>query len=188
MYSWGHLVVPYTEELISRPFLDENSIWQLFWDRVDPWPATVCLFSRPLSLLYWISMICQVPGGWQGIFRWPIMNAKSKWIKFDSRDVDQNCNDFMMRTWMVWWSRMTSRCSTSTWCTSSPCRSTSSWRRWRRMTLPMRLENIIENDQIHLTWCSTKWGLFDYRDIIGLEVLDDFKMLNINMVHVITMY
>ena len=25
-YSWGHLVVPYTEELISRPFLDENSI------------------------------------------------------------------------------------------------------------------------------------------------------------------
>ena len=51
----------------------------------------------------------------------------------------------------------------------------------------MRLENIIENDQIHLTWCSTKWGLFDYRDIIGLEVLDDFKMLNINMVQVITM-
>ena len=26
VYSWGHLVVPYTEELISRPFLDENSI------------------------------------------------------------------------------------------------------------------------------------------------------------------
>ena len=51
----------------------------------------------------------------------------------------------------------------------------------------MRLENIIENDQIHLTWCLTKWGLFDYRDIIGLEVLDDFKMLNINMVQVITM-
>ena len=25
-YSWGHLVVPYTEELISRQFLDENSI------------------------------------------------------------------------------------------------------------------------------------------------------------------
>ena len=56
------------------------------------------------------------------------------------------------------------------------------------MTLPMRLENIIENDQIHLTCCLTKWGLFDYRDIIGLEVLDDFKMLNINMVHVITMH
>ena len=29
-YSWGHLVVPNTEELISRPFLDENSIRQLF--------------------------------------------------------------------------------------------------------------------------------------------------------------
>ena len=26
IYSWGHLVVPYKEELISRPFLDENSI------------------------------------------------------------------------------------------------------------------------------------------------------------------
>ena len=26
IYSWGHLVVPYTEELISRPFLDDNSI------------------------------------------------------------------------------------------------------------------------------------------------------------------
>ena len=50
-YSWGHLVVPYTEELISRLFLVENSIWQLFWDRVDPWPAAGC-FSRPLSLLY----------------------------------------------------------------------------------------------------------------------------------------
>ena len=27
-------------------------------------------FSRPLSLLYWFSQICQVPVGWQGIFRW----------------------------------------------------------------------------------------------------------------------
>ena len=42
--SWGHLVVPYTEELISRPFLDENSIWRLIWDRVDPWPAAGCFF------------------------------------------------------------------------------------------------------------------------------------------------
>ena len=25
-------------------------------------------FPRPLSLLYWILLICQVPGGWQGIF------------------------------------------------------------------------------------------------------------------------
>ena len=43
------------------------------------------------------------------------MNAKSKWIKSDLRDVDQNCNDLMMRTWMVWRSWMTSRCLT--WCT-----------------------------------------------------------------------
>ena len=50
----------------------------------------------------------------------------------------------------------------------------------------MRLE-IIENDQIHFTWYLSKCGLFDDRDMDGLEVLDDFKMLNINMVRVITM-
>ena len=50
----------------------------------------------------------------------------------------------------------------------------------------MRLE-IIKNDQIHYTWYLSKCGLFDDRDMDGLEVLDDFKMLNINMVHVITM-
>ena len=50
----------------------------------------------------------------------------------------------------------------------------------------MRLE-IIKNDQIHFTWYLFKCGLFDDRDMDGLEVLDDFKMLNINMVHVITM-
>ena len=50
----------------------------------------------------------------------------------------------------------------------------------------MRLE-IIENDQIHFTWYLSKCGLFDDRDMDGLEVLDDFKRLNINMVHVITM-
>ena len=76
-YSCPNLVVSYTEELISRPFLDENSIWQLFWDRVDPWPAAGCFYSRPLSLLYWISLNCQVPWGWHCIFRWIcLQNAK----------------------------------------------------------------------------------------------------------------
>ena len=39
--SWGTwLVVPNTEELISRPFLDENSIRQLFWGRgIAPAPT-----------------------------------------------------------------------------------------------------------------------------------------------------
>ena len=50
----------------------------------------------------------------------------------------------------------------------------------------MRLE-IIKNDQIHFTWYLSKCKLFDDRDMDGLEVLDDFKMLNINMVQVITM-
>ena len=93
-YSWGHLVVPYTEELISRPFLDENSIWRLFWDRVDPWPAAGCFFSRPLSLLYWISLNCQVPWGWHCIFRWIcLQNAKMDFfptvlIAFPKTDLD----------------------------------------------------------------------------------------------------
>ena len=50
----------------------------------------------------------------------------------------------------------------------------------------MRLE-IIKKDQIHFTWYMSKCGLFDDRDMDGLEVLDYFKMLNINMVQVITM-
>ena len=50
----------------------------------------------------------------------------------------------------------------------------------------MRLE-IIKKDQIHLTWYLSKWGLFDDWDMDGLEVLDDFKMLNINMQVDITM-
>ena len=93
-YSWGHLVVPYTEELISRPFLDENSIWRLFWDRVDPWPAAGCFYSRPLSLLYWISLNCQVPWGWHCIFRWIcLQNAKMDFfptvlIAFPKTDLD----------------------------------------------------------------------------------------------------
>ena len=50
-YSWSHLVVTYTEELISRSFQDENQIWQLFWVRVDPWSAARWSFFHPLSLL-----------------------------------------------------------------------------------------------------------------------------------------
>ena len=35
-------------------------------------PLACCwmFFSRPLSLLYWISLNCQVPWGWHCIFRW----------------------------------------------------------------------------------------------------------------------
>ena len=43
------------------------------------WPLACCwmFFSRPLSLLYWISLNCQVPWGWHCIFRWIcLQNAK----------------------------------------------------------------------------------------------------------------
>ena len=42
-------------------------------------PLACCwmFFSRPLSLLYWISLNCQVPWGWHCIFRWIcLQNAK----------------------------------------------------------------------------------------------------------------
>ena len=61
VYSWGHLVVPNTEELISRPFLDENSIWQLFWDRVNPWPATGGLALLQLQLCLQLQQNTMVP-------------------------------------------------------------------------------------------------------------------------------
>ena len=52
------------------------------------------------------------------------------WFKcglFDDRDLD----GLEVRVWL-----QGPRCLTSRWRTSSPCRSTSSWRRWRRKGLP----------------------------------------------------
>ena len=45
------IVLPKMEELISQPFLDENSIWKLFWDRVDLWNGVggVSLLQAPFS-------------------------------------------------------------------------------------------------------------------------------------------
>ena len=69
--SWRHLVVPYTEELISRLFLGENSIWQLFWDHVDPWPATVCFFPPSVTFVLVFTDWPSHRGlGWQGILWW----------------------------------------------------------------------------------------------------------------------
>ena len=75
-YSWGHLVVPYTEELISRPFLDENSIRQLFWDHLNPWPATGGFFPRPLSLLFCLSEVCCAHRSFSRGF----LQKRPKWI------------------------------------------------------------------------------------------------------------
>ena len=51
-------------------------------------------FPRPLSLLYWISLNCQVPWGWHCIFRWIcLQNAKMDFfptvlIAFPKTDLD----------------------------------------------------------------------------------------------------
>ena len=45
----------------------------------------------------------------------------------------------------------------------------------------------VKMDQIWLAWCWPKLQWFNDEDMDGLEVLDDFKVPNINMVHVITM-
>ena len=59
-------------------------------------PLACCwmFFSRPLSLLYWISLNCQVPWGWHCIFRWIcLQNAKMDFfptvlIAFPKTDLD----------------------------------------------------------------------------------------------------
>ena len=45
----------------------------------------------------------------------------------------------------------------------------------------------VKMDQIWLAWCWPKLQWFNDEDMDGLEVLDDSKKLNINMVHAITM-
>ena len=60
-YSLVRLVWQNTEELISRPFLDENSIRQLFWDRVNPWPATGGLALLQLQLCLQLQKNTMVP-------------------------------------------------------------------------------------------------------------------------------
>ena len=75
-YSWGHLVVPYTEELISLPFLDENSIQQLFWDHLNTWPATGGFFLRPLSPLFCLSEVCCAHRSFSRGF----LQKRPKWI------------------------------------------------------------------------------------------------------------
>ena len=59
-------------------------------------PLACCwmFFSRPLSLLYWISLNCKVPWGWHCIFRWIcLQNAKMDFfptvlIAFPKTDLD----------------------------------------------------------------------------------------------------
>ena len=80
-FSWGHLVVPYTEVLISRPFLDENSIWQLFWDRVDPWPANGWFF--PALCHFCIGFHRFAKSQWAGkVFSGGFVSKTVRWISF----------------------------------------------------------------------------------------------------------
>ena len=53
--------MPNTEDLFSRPFLDENSIRQLFRDRVNPWPATGGLALLQLQLCLQLQQNTMVP-------------------------------------------------------------------------------------------------------------------------------
>ena len=96
-YSWGHLVVPNTEELISRPFLDENSIRQLFWDRVNPWPATGGLALLQLQLCLQLQQNTMVPVDVDGqichfcsqVF---VTRNKSLWTKVTNLTIHINGN------------------------------------------------------------------------------------------------
>ena len=54
MYSWVRLVRPYTEELISRPFVGENRFRLVFQDPMGPKNAIGCVLVSAHLLLFWL--------------------------------------------------------------------------------------------------------------------------------------
>ena len=52
IYSWVGLVLPYTEEPISQPFLGENRFRLVFQDRMGPKNAIGCVVVSAHLLLF----------------------------------------------------------------------------------------------------------------------------------------
>ena len=70
MYSWVRLVSPYTEELISRPFVDENRFRLVRQTRIGPENAIGCIVF-PISLTFVFvsnSLVCS--RGSRGALKW----------------------------------------------------------------------------------------------------------------------
>ena len=60
-YSCPSLVVPYSEELISRPFLGENRFWWVLQKRMSTENAVGCLFCLSRSLCLQLQQNTMVP-------------------------------------------------------------------------------------------------------------------------------
>ena len=60
-YSWPSLVVPYSEELFSRLFLDENQFWWVLQNRMSTENAVGCLFCLSRSLCLQLQQNTMVP-------------------------------------------------------------------------------------------------------------------------------
>ena len=61
IYSWPSLVVPYSEELFSRLFLDENQFWWVLQNRMSTENAVGCLFCLSRSLCLQFQQNTMVP-------------------------------------------------------------------------------------------------------------------------------
>ena len=80
-YSWPSLVVPYSEELFSRLFLDENQFWWVLQNRMDTEDAMGCFLFRSHSLLFCLSEVARA----QSSFSRGFVQKRPNWIS-------QQCN------------------------------------------------------------------------------------------------
>ena len=68
-YSWVRLVWPYTEELISRPFVGENRFRLVLQARMGPENAIGCIIFPP-GATFFLPQTCTLLPLLSGHFKW----------------------------------------------------------------------------------------------------------------------
>ena len=106
-YSWPSLVVPYSEEPFSRPFLGENWFWLVLQKRMSTENAVGCLFFSHAHFCLQLQQNTMVPidvDGQichfcsQGFVPWQIL------VVFKRRNPIENTTVNTMRTMVFCWS------------------------------------------------------------------------------------
>ena len=69
IYSWVRLVWPYTEELISRPFVGENRFRLVLQARMGPENAIGCIIFPP-GATFFLPQTCTLLPLLSGHFKW----------------------------------------------------------------------------------------------------------------------
>ena len=95
IYSWPSLVWPYTEELISRPFVGENGFWLVLQARMGPENAIGWVVVPSHSLLFWLPEVGRALGKTRPIFK--RICSKTTHMDFSS---EQFCISFIF---LVMW-------------------------------------------------------------------------------------